>query len=98
MADDIRFDWDEANIAHIARHKVTPEEVAQVFANGPADREYRHVKGEDRYTILGHTDNLRVLLVVWTDRNGMVRPVTAREAGKRVRGDYFREAGEKWKD
>ena len=30
-----KFDWDDANIEHIARHGVKPEEVEQAFANDP---------------------------------------------------------------
>jgi len=30
-----KFDWDDANAGHIARHGVTPEEVEQAFANEP---------------------------------------------------------------
>ena len=33
----MQFDWKEANIAHIARHDVTPEEAEQVVENDPID-------------------------------------------------------------
>jgi len=33
MADDLSFDWDEANFDHIARHRIGPADVAQAFAN-----------------------------------------------------------------
>lgn len=29
------FDWDDANVRHIARHGVTPEDAEYVLANGP---------------------------------------------------------------
>ena len=29
------------------------------------DAGLEHVEGEDRYTVIGHTNSLRVLLVVW---------------------------------
>jgi uncharacterized DUF497 family protein len=35
MARAAKFDWDDANAGHIARHGVTPEEVEQAFANDP---------------------------------------------------------------
>jgi hypothetical protein len=53
VADELVFDWDEANLAHIARHKVTPEEVEQVFANDPMDLSAEVVNGEERYTSVG---------------------------------------------
>ena len=34
---EIEFDWDEANIGHVARHSVLPEEVEQVILNAPVD-------------------------------------------------------------
>jgi predicted DNA binding CopG/RHH family protein len=33
VADELVFDWDEANVAHVARHNITPEDVEEVFAN-----------------------------------------------------------------
>ena len=35
MARAAKFDWDDANTGHIARHSVTPEVVEQAFANHP---------------------------------------------------------------
>ena len=32
MADALRLDWDQANTQHIVSHRVTPEEVEQVFS------------------------------------------------------------------
>ena len=35
MAGGAKFDWDDANTGHIARHGVTPQEVEQALANSP---------------------------------------------------------------
>lgn len=35
MAGAARFDWDDANTGHIARHSVMPKEVEQAFASDP---------------------------------------------------------------
>ena len=32
-----QFDWDAANIEHLATHKVSPEEAEQVIENNPLD-------------------------------------------------------------
>jgi hypothetical protein len=37
MCPEIEFDWDEANIGHVARHSVLPEEAEQVILNDPVD-------------------------------------------------------------
>ena len=80
MADALSFDWDEANVGHVARHNVTPEEVEQVFANDPMELGADVVDGQERYTAVGHTNRLRVLVLVWTMRGGATRPITAFDA------------------
>ena len=95
MVDDLRFDWDEANIGHIARHQVTPQEAEQALRNDPFDLNYETVDGEERWTVIGHTDVVRILLVVWTlgDEEDVVRVVTAREASKTASLKYLHEKG-----
>lgn len=90
MADEIQFDWDEANMAHIARHDVTPEEAQEALANEPVDVNYEAVEGEERWTSLGHTNMLRVLKVVWTLRGNAVRVVTVVEASRGEARVYLR--------
>jgi len=68
VADELAFDWDEANAGHVARHGVSPEEVQQVFANDPMDLSAEDVEGEQRYSSVGHTNRLRVLVLAWTMR------------------------------
>jgi len=80
-------------VAHIARHHVTPDEAEQALLNDPFDVNYEVVGGEERWTSLGHTNSLRVLVVVWSVRGDAVRVITARPAGKRLRGAYFRRKG-----
>jgi hypothetical protein len=50
VADELAYDWDAANVSHIARHSVTPEEVEQCFSNDPMDVGGDVVEGEERYT------------------------------------------------
>lgn len=42
--DELEFDWDAANIKHLARHNVEPAEAEQVILNDPVDIEYQAVK------------------------------------------------------
>lgn len=93
VAGDLKFDWNKTNIEHIARHRVAPDEVEQVFANNPDDLEYAEGESEPRWTVMGHTDNLRVLVVVWTLRGDSIRTVTAREPNRHIRERYFRTRG-----
>jgi uncharacterized DUF497 family protein len=93
LADELLFDWDEANVAHIARHNITPEEVEEVFANDPMDLRADVVDGEERYTGVGHTKRLRVLVLVWTMRGDATRPITAFDASERLAKRYLGERG-----
>ena len=47
------FDWDSANIDHIARHRVTPEEAEQVMLNSPLEIDYQIMDGEERLSLSG---------------------------------------------
>jgi hypothetical protein len=88
---EIEFDWDGANIGHVARHSVLPEEAEQVILNDPVDLGMEIVEGEQRYLNLGATVRGRVLLVVTTWRDDRVRVVTAFEAIKRLIQFYYQE-------
>jgi uncharacterized DUF497 family protein len=85
-----RFDWDEANIAHIARHGVVPSEVEESFRDPfqiLLKSYYRN--GERRYDMLGETVDGRILEVVFITRGAAIRTVTAYTAKKRDRAVYL---------
>ena len=90
MADELGFEWDKANIEHILNHDVTPEEVELVFANDPLDVDYDVIDDEERWTVVGHTDRVRVLIVVFTMRHEAIRQITAYEATKGMRQEYLK--------
>ena len=58
------FDWNEANILHIARHDVTPDEAEEVFWNPPVLMRMGKGRGELRFVLLGETDGGRCLVVI----------------------------------
>ena len=90
MADEIGFDWNEANIGHIARHKVTPEEAEQVLTNDPLELEPQLVDDEMRFPSGGITDRGRWLFVVATVRDEKIRIATAYDAPKYLIELYLR--------
>lgn len=90
-APEIEFDWDKANIGHVARHGVLPEEAEQVIFNDPVDLGMEIVEGEERHLNLGATMRGRALLVVTTWRGERVRVVTAFEPIKRLIQLYYQE-------
>lgn len=85
------FDWDDANLDHIAEHDVEPWEVEEVF--GDSDRQPApaySTPSERRRAIVGMGYGGRILYVVYTVRRGLIRVVTAREAEERFRRLYRR--------
>jgi len=88
------FDWDEANIRHLARHGVRPEEAEQVLDNAPSEPVLQMYKGEERYFQYGITNAYRVLVVVTTWRGeDLIRIVTAYPAPPALRRNYLRKRG-----
>jgi uncharacterized protein len=85
------FEWDDANIGHIAKHKISPEEAEQVIENNPLDLPYQFVNGEERTVHLGETKAGRILFVVATTRDEMIRVVTAFPPDKSVRKFYLEQ-------
>jgi hypothetical protein len=79
------FDWDAANIAHLARHEIQTEEAEQIILNRPLDLESYIRNGEQRSAQIGETDEGRILVVVTTMQDELVRVVTAWPAKERLR-------------
>ena len=84
----IRFEWDEANRGHIARHGVTPEEFEQGMENAPVFVAEFEIDGERRTRVAAMTLRGRLLELVYTLRRGRIRAVTAFPLKKNKRGLY----------
>jgi hypothetical protein len=76
--DKLNFDWDEANISHIAEHDVTAEEAEEALTGDPLEMDFEITEGgEDRWSYLGETARGRLLHLVITLRNEKIRVITA---------------------
>ena len=78
--------WDAWNVAHIARHQVSLEEVEEVCHGEPVTSDT--YKG--RLRVVGPTLSRRMLTVILApkDGEGVYYPVTARPADRRERRNY----------
>ena len=83
------FIWDAENLSHIARHKILQEEAEQVIQNEPLDLERQILNGEERFLHLGETLAKRILFVVVTERDDLLRVVTAFPADRRAKRFYL---------
>jgi uncharacterized DUF497 family protein len=85
------FEWDEHNSEkNWQRHRVTPSECEEIFFNRPmviAD-DAKHSKIENRFYALGHTDAGRMLFVVFTVRQTLIRVISARDMNRKERKVY----------
>jgi uncharacterized DUF497 family protein len=93
VAGAIGFDWDEANVNHLARHSVSSREAEEVMLNDPVEVDYQVLGGEERYVVVGPSNTGRFLTMVWTDRSGLVRVITAFESSTEHETAYWSVKG-----
>ena len=89
------FEWDDNKAReNVAKHKVTFKEAATVFTDPLAliasDPEHSIV--EQREWIIGTSNLYRVLVVIYTVRDGNTRIISARKATIRERKQYESES------
>jgi uncharacterized DUF497 family protein len=83
-----RFDWDDANLAHIARHGVTFDEAEQAFCDDTLELECEIVGGEERLEEVGATAKGRILSIVTIVRDKRIRVFTAFDAPLPMQLEY----------
>ena len=85
--------WTDADVEHIARHGITPDEVAEVVGSQPLWRKGRKHRQTGRRSLyaFGQTEAGRYLFVVFSPLGrGRARCVTAREMDTKARRFYDR--------
>ena len=87
------FEWDNSKAAgNLAKHGVEFEQAIKAFRDDFAiDRiDNRFDYGEERYNLLALCDG-NVLHITYTERNGMIRLISARRAKKHEQEYYYRQ-------
>jgi uncharacterized protein len=87
----LEFEWDPRKAAtNLAKHEVSFEEAATVFGDplGRIVADPRHSSEEERFVLLGVSKDTRLLAVMYVDRGGAIRIISARRATRRERRDY----------
>ncbi len=85
------FQWDDGNSEkNWISHQVTKSECEQIFFNQPLviGNDEKHSKVEKRYYVLGQTDTDRLLYIVCTIRQNLIRVISARDMSKKEREVY----------
>ena len=95
MTDDLAkcrgFQWDEGNAEkNWIKHHVSRGETEQVFFNRPLMVVTGEQRSESipRYYALGQTDASRLLFIVFTIREDLIRVISARPMSRRERRVY----------
>lgn len=87
----LRFEWDEGKAKrNTEKHDVSFGEAATVFGDplSLTIEDPAHSWDEQRFVTLGDSINHRLLVVVHTDREDVIRIISARGATRRERRDY----------
>lgn len=85
------FQWDAGNTdKNWERHAVTQGEAEQVFFNRPVlvAPDVKHSQVERRHAALGQTTDGRLLTVVFTIRDRLIRIISVRDMSRRERRVY----------
>lgn len=93
VKDITEFIWDEANILHIARHNVLPEEAEDAFfdTDNILDEDSKHSTIEERFIIIGKTQTGRILYQVFTIREHKIRVISSRDINRKEIHLYEKE-------
>ena len=87
-----RFEWDLGNSTkNLLKHGISQNEVEEVFNLGqalPIGIQVKPVVPEERLAIVGPTFANRMLILVFTLRNGKVRPISVRPAHRKEKDQY----------
>ncbi len=91
----VGFDWNEANIEHIAEHDVTPIEAEEVFSDeeNVLDEDIAHSVVEKRFLIIGKTEKGRLLYQIFTRRGDNIRVISSRDINKKEVHFYEKKVG-----
>jgi uncharacterized DUF497 family protein len=87
----MQFEWDENKAErNLSKHGVSFEEAKTVF-DDPLYVDFYdpdHSEDEERYLIVGESNQGRVLIVSYTERGNSIRLISAREVTRTEREAY----------
>lgn len=87
----MKFEWDENKaVSNLSKHGVSFEEAKTVF-DDPLYVDFYdpdHSEDEERYLIVGESNQRRLLIVSYTERVGSIRLISARLVTRTEREAY----------
>jgi hypothetical protein len=87
----LKFEWDKRKaVLNIKKHGVSFEDAATAFGDplSVTIHDPKHSDDEDRFLLLGETQDKKLVVVAHTDRKDTIRLINARPATRQEREDY----------
>jgi len=87
----LKFEWDRSKaVLNIKKHGVSFEDAATAFGDplSVTIHDPKHSDDEDRFLLLGETQDKKLVVVAHTDRKDKIRLINARPATRQERKDY----------
>jgi uncharacterized DUF497 family protein len=87
----LEFEWNPRKaLSNLEKHGVSFEEAATIFGDplGCIMSDPRHSVEEERFVLLGLSGDKRLLAVMFADRQGAVRIISARRVTRSERRNY----------
>jgi len=80
----MKFEWDDnKNHVNIKKHGIDFETAIEAFRDPKAVRKFDWIVGtEERFHLIGKVRGVLIILVAFTERNGNIRLISARPAGR----------------
>jgi len=87
----MEFEWDvDKNKLNQKKHQISFEEAAEIFRYPTYEVADSRVNyGETRYIAIGRNNKLIIITVVYTEREGTIRLISARRANTQEKKLYY---------
>ena len=88
------FDWDKHNEQHLASHGISRLDAEDVLSGNHVLLEYQTEQDEPRWIAVGAARSGRILTIVFSVRNEVLRPITGWVADKETAELFLKEWGQ----
>lgn len=90
----MKFEWDKEKAeSNLKKHGISFDEAVSAFDDlfNVDLFDPKHSEDENRFILVGHSENERILIVSYAERGDKIRIITARKVTSKERRDYENE-------
>jgi uncharacterized protein len=86
------FDWNDGNVNKNEKHGVEKSEIEEFFRSHVyVSYDFKHSNSEERFVAIGQNPKEKHMIVFFTLRKALIRPISARYMNKREIENYEKE-------